>query len=106
MPKVVLSEQARTELTAIWDHLASHNMDAADRFLTSAETTFHQLAAMTGMGHAKSFRQPRLNGLRCFQVNDFRNYLVFYFPMPDGIQVLRILHRARDLDSLFSKDEH
>jgi toxin ParE1/3/4 len=29
------------------------------------------------------------------------NYLVFYFPLTNGIDVVRILHGARDLEALF-----
>jgi toxin ParE1/3/4 len=29
------------------------------------------------------------------------SYLVFYLPLPDGIEVIRVLHGSRDLDRLF-----
>jgi toxin ParE1/3/4 len=29
------------------------------------------------------------------------NYLIFYKPLPDGIEVLRVLHGARDLPPFF-----
>jgi hypothetical protein len=35
----------------------------------------------------------------------FDDYLVFYQPCQDGIEVLRVIHGAQHLDSLFAKDE-
>ncbi len=31
----------------------------------------------------------------------FRKYLVFYIPRSDGIEVVRVLHGARDLPAIF-----
>ena len=28
----------------------------------------------------------------------FRRYVIFYLPLPDGIDVVRVLHSARDVD--------
>jgi toxin ParE1/3/4 len=37
-------------------------------------------------------------GLRSFPVG---SYIVFYYPLPDGIDVLRVLHGARDIPDIF-----
>jgi toxin ParE1/3/4 len=29
------------------------------------------------------------------------NYLIFYFPLEDGIEIVRVLHRSRDIESLW-----
>jgi len=29
------------------------------------------------------------------------NYLVFYLPLDDGIEVVRVLHGSREIDALF-----
>ncbi len=31
----------------------------------------------------------------------FENYLVFYFPTPDGVDVTRVLYATRDIQRLF-----
>ena len=43
-------------------------------------------------------RDDLINGIRLFTV---RPYVVFYFPLDDGIRVARILHGARDYPALF-----
>jgi len=37
-------------------------------------------------------------GLRSFPAG---SYCIFYQPMPDGIEVVRVLHASHDIDSLF-----
>ena len=98
MPKIIFSEFVEPELTAIWDYIASDNLDAADRFLAAASSTFEELAWMPGMGHARRFPQERLRHLRSFRIKNFDNYLIFYSPIPDGIEVFHIVHAARDME--------
>ena len=47
-----------------------------------------------GMGQNREELRP---GLRCFVVSP---YVVFYRPVEDTIEVLRILHGSRDVSSL------
>ncbi len=47
----------------------------------------------------------RLNGLRRFPVRGFEKYLVFYLPREAGIDVIRVLHGARDIDNVFAQEE-
>jgi len=44
-----------------------------------------------------------LKGLRRFPVTDFGNYLVFYLPRRDGIEVIRVIHGARDIEVLLGQ---
>jgi toxin ParE1/3/4 len=43
-------------------------------------------------------RDDLVSGIRIFTV---RPFVVFYFPLDDGIRVARILHGARDYPALF-----
>jgi toxin ParE1/3/4 len=47
----------------------------------------------------------RLAGMRRVPVTGFEYYLIFYLPHEGGIDVIRVLHGARDLDSLFDQEE-
>jgi toxin ParE1/3/4 len=101
MPKIIFSEYVEPELTAIWEFIAVDNIDAADRFLESAQVTFQELVRMPCMGCARKFSHERLGNLRSFRVKDLNNYLIFYEPLPDGISVFHILHGARDIEQFF-----
>jgi len=98
MPRFILSEFVEPELAAIWEYIAIDNLDAADRFLEAANGTFQELARMPGMGRPRNFPQARLNNLRSFRIKDFENYVIFYSPIQDGVEVFHVLHGARDLE--------
>ena len=54
------------------------------------------------MGTLRDFDNSALAGMRFHLVKGFRKYLVFYIPRNDGIEVVRVLHGARDLETLFA----
>eukprot|EP01012_Entosiphon_sulcatum_P057067 TRINITY_DN80790_c0_g1_i1.p1 TRINITY_DN80790_c0_g1~~TRINITY_DN80790_c0_g1_i1.p1 ORF type:complete len:105 (+),score=13.67 TRINITY_DN80790_c0_g1_i1:270-584(+) len=103
MPELLLSEFVEPELAAIWATIVCDQPAAADRFLEAAQRTFELLAATPRMGRARAFHSARLRGMRSFQVEGFKNYLIFYQPTPKGIHVFHVYHGARDLESLFEK---
>jgi toxin ParE1/3/4 len=101
MPKLILSEYVEPELDSIWEYMAIDNMDAADRFIEAVYGTFQELARMPGMGRKRDSLQARLRELRSIRVKGFENYLIFYGPIADGIEVFHILHGSRDLESFW-----
>ena len=50
------------------------------------------------MGRARDELAP---DLRSFP---FGRYVIFYEPIEDGIDVVRVLHSARDIDAVFGED--
>ncbi len=100
-PRVIRSPQAKLDLVeqAVW--IAADNLDAAERFLTAAERAFEELASLPSVGRERRFRSPELAGVRSLPIPGFENWLIFYRPMDVGIQVIRVLHGARDIDSIF-----
>lgn len=48
--------------------------------------------------------KPELQGIRRFPVTDgFEKILLFYFPLQDGIDLVRVVHGNRDLERLFGE---
>ena len=43
---------------------------------------------------------PNLDSLRVFQVSGFERMLVFYRPLPEGVEILRVVHGSRNLRTL------
>lgn len=76
----------------------------AIRFLGQVDATFARLASMPGLGTAYDPDEPMYAGLRYFPVSRYKSYLVFYRPVAGGIEVLRILHGARDLDHILTDE--
>ncbi len=82
---------------------ARGSLDASDRFLQATEQAFGQLAAMPKMGRRRGFRRSYLSDVRQWAVPGFPNHLVFYRPVDKGIEVLRVLHGARDIEAVFEE---
>ncbi len=78
---------------------------AAERFLGAVEATVQLLAEQPHTGRVQDFGNPQLEGLRCRPVRGFKNFVVFYFPTAEGIDVLHVYHGARDLPALFEENE-
>jgi len=85
------------EIDAIADYLASDSLNVARRFLDAMEKTLALIGEYPGIGSPRYAYLPALQGLRMSVVQGFDNYWVFYLERTDYIDVLRVLHGARDL---------
>ena len=94
-------QQAHADLLEIADYIAADNPEAAERFLDAAEEAFTRLAAMPSIGQTVPFHSTVAHGIRVWRVEGFERYLIFYQPQDSGITVIRVLHNARDVPTLF-----
>ena len=60
---------------------------------------------MPGIGNRWEDDDPELADIRVCPVSRYGKYLVFYRPIEGGIEVLRILHGARDITRILRGDE-
>jgi toxin ParE1/3/4 len=93
--------QAKADLIEIASFIAADNLDFAERFLDAAEAAFAQLAALPSLGQAVPFQSVLAQGMRVWRVEGFERYLIFYRPSGSGIEVVRVLHTARDFPTIF-----
>jgi len=98
MARVLRRPRAAEDIAAVWDFIADDNPDAADHWVDQLDTQLRLLATQPLMGRARDELAP---GIRSFP---FGRYLVFYLPISDGIDVVRVLHGARDVDKVFGED--
>lgn len=104
-PIVLKSSQARRDLIEAADYLEQNTRQAtAERFLNAVEQAMISLANIPLMGSPWEPTHPRLSGVRVWTVPGFRKYLIFYQPLEGGIDVLRILHSARNSGTLLEDD--
>lgn len=73
-------------------------MTAANRFLDACEATFEFLADSPQIGAIYPTKNPRLSGLRVFRVKRFPSHLTFYVERHNAIEIVRVVHGARDLN--------
>jgi toxin ParE1/3/4 len=81
--------------------LAANDIVEQARFVKAVERTFALLAANPRMGRVANFENPWLAGMRVFRVSTFENHLVFYRHLKGTLEMVRLLHGARDLPALF-----
>ena len=98
--RVVVRPKARRDIREVADYIAADNLDASDRFIDEAHSAFELLAKMPLMGSARRFRREALKGLRVWRIAGFEKYLVVYRPQRAGVEVIRVLHGAREIERL------
>ena len=101
---IIKKTQAKRDLVEHFVFIGQDNLEAAHRFLAAADGTFQQLAETPGLGRLREVSNPDLKGLRSWRIRGFENWLVFYRPIEDGIEVIRVLHGARDIEGVLEED--
>ena len=96
-PRIHLWPQVPDDVLAITQYLLDDSPTSAERFVKLLPPTLADLALMPTKGGRKGFRNPLLADVRTWRVPGFPNYLICYRPVPDGIEILAIVHGARDL---------
>ncbi len=99
-PRIIIRRTADAEVDDQCEYLAHDNIEAARRFLNAAEATFAQLARTPGMGRMWQSADERLRGVRVWRIGGFERWLVFYRPIDRGIEVLHVIHGARDIEAI------
>jgi plasmid stabilization system protein ParE len=102
MKPIHVSEKAEADLEEHWMHIAQDNAPAADRRLAAVEVAFDSVRRQPGIGWQKPFRNRRLRGLRLWPVPGFHNYLIFYRETEETVEILPVLHGARDYERIMA----
>ena len=97
MPRVVRTRLAYTDILEIALHVRRDNPKAADQLLDTFEAKLRVLARVPGMGASRAWIG---RDVRSFPVGQ---YVLFYRPRSDGIQLLRVVHGKRDLQRIFRR---
>ena len=88
---------AQADLDEIWEYVAADNPPAADRLVDTFLDKFLLLAKRPLLGELRSDLAP---DLRSFSA---RKYVVYYRPTAGRIQIVRVLHGARDVKAIFGR---
>jgi toxin ParE1/3/4 len=99
MPILTKRPKVRIDLAEIWDYIADDSETQADNFVYRIDKTFNSLAENSYMGRSRS---ELAEGLRSFPIG---RYVIFYQVIPDGVEIVRVLHSARDIDPNFFAGE-
>jgi len=105
MNRIIRRQAARQDLVDIVYHYIREGTPAtARRFRDQAEATFQRLAGMPGMGARFQHEHPALAELRFFPVSRFKKFIVFYRSAAGAIEIVRVLHGARDIHRILEEE--
>ncbi len=93
--RLVRSPAAEEDLIDIWVTIALDNRRAADKFHSELKSRMAQLVVFPESGPLRQEIAQDLRTLSC------RNYLILYRIMPEDVDIVRIVHGARDFTTLF-----
>ena len=95
MSRVTRRPHAEADILEIWGYIAEDSVVAADRWVDKLDEKFALWATQPMMGRVRDELSPGIRSLA------FGRYVVFFQPLPDGIDVVRVLHGSRDIDASF-----
>ena len=90
--------QVASDLIECAEYFSEDSLDTALRFLDAAESTFVFVSQNPEIGALCKFESSQAEKVRFWPIKGFEKYLMFYQPLSNGIEIVRILHGARDLE--------
>jgi toxin ParE1/3/4 len=97
MATIVRSPESRQDILEIAHYIALDNPSAAEQLVDQFDDVLNMLARNPLAGR---IRDDLAKDLRSFAV---KSYILFYRAKIDGIELVRVLHGARDLRQLFKR---
>jgi toxin ParE1/3/4 len=100
--KIVLTDAAVNDILeqAAW-YQEQSGLKLARRWEQAVTSALLGIATTPAIGAPCTFKAPELIGVRRVPVPRFPKHLVFYRVLSQKLIILRIVHGARDLESLF-----
>jgi antitoxin ParD1/3/4 len=98
MERYILAPEALQDLQDIWDFIAVDNPEAASALQEEFFEAIAGLAIMPGKGHKRDDLTDR--PVHFFRV---RSYLIVYRADSDPIQIVAVLHAARDIPTVLRR---
>ena len=82
---------ALLDLAEIWSFIADDSEANADHFLANLDAKLALLSTQPHMGRLRDELMPELRSF------PYARYVVYFLPRPTGIEIVRVLHSARDI---------
>ena len=98
--KIHFARRVRTDIIRIYTSISQRSPEAAERVSEAIHRSIQQLGDMPGVGRAWESTRELLQGMRVATVRPYRNYLIFFRPTEKTVEVFRVVHGARELDSI------
>ena len=103
MARLLVREKAWADLEELGAFIAKDNPTAAVEVVRAIRISFEQLARMPQLGRiVKKIKTSK--ELRMWLSPAFPNYLIFYRALRDGVDIVRVLHGARDIHHILGNE--
>ena len=93
MIAIVKSPRYERDIEVIWGHIAQHNADAADRTVKAIEGRIELLCQFPELVTPCYHLASRLRRMQ------WREYLIYYRPSKERVEIVRALHGLRNIAS-------
>jgi toxin ParE1/3/4 len=92
------------DLAEHYAFIAQDKAEPAERLLIVAEESFERLARHPEIGLAWKSARPHLRDIRHYPMPaPFRSYIIFYRIRETRLEIVAVLHGARDLEKVLSE---
>ena len=97
----VVVRRALDDLAEIWAYIADDSPDQAEAFVDLLDSKFQALSRRPGLGRRRRELSSDID-IRSLTVG---RYVVFYLPLSRGIELVRVFHGSRDIESIFENEQ-
>ena len=100
VPGAIIAPSANRDVDEQIDYFVGQSVETAIRFLDAVKESIQQIVTTPGIGGRYEGPSKSKAELRVWRVEGFRKHLIFYRIRVDSIEVVRVVHGARDLDEV------
>ena len=101
--RIIVHEAALYDTIDIAHYISDDSLSAADRFVDALDAAYQHLADTPTSGAIRTFANSALKSVCMWPVREFPNYLIFYQTTDEELHIVRVLHGARDIDSILGQ---
>lgn len=105
MKPIRITPKADQDVDQCFEWIHSNNPETGRRFLDAVDQTYVTISQMPGIGSRRYADLSLMPGVRMIKVKGFEHYLLFYLEREDRIDVVRVLHSARNLPQALRESE-
>lgn len=98
--RLKVTDAAQGDLYDIWSFIAGDSPEAADKLLTAITNQFDRLLEFPELGRQRTELLPSLRSIA------EKKYVIFYRLTARYVEIVRVLHGARDLRRILAVRGH
>jgi toxin ParE1/3/4 len=99
--RILKRPQAEHDIEDCFVYIAEDNPDKGIGFLANLESELTRLGDFPQLGTKLKFGDAQLQNIRMWRVRGYENFLIFYRADEKSIEIIRVLHHARNIEAFF-----